>query len=546
MVLAIVFAFVAGLITAVSPCVLPVLPIVLGGGVVDRRRRPSAIIAGLASCFLVSILFAAWVLGKLGLPNDLLRNISIGLLFALALTLIVPRVGVLVERPLSRLSRGPSSDLGGGFLLGCALGFVFVPCGGPAIGFVTASAATSDFGSKTIAVALAYTVGVSLVLLAIAIGGRRVSKGLRMGVERLRTVFGVVLAGAALALVFNLDVKLQTRLPNWTNFLQNHTEASASGKDAFKRGTNLTERTPARTPAAAGSLPDFGPAPNFAGIDGWLNSRPLTIGKLRGKVVLIDFWTYSCINCLRTLPHVEAWDRTYRKDGLVIVGVHTPEFAFESVPSNVRAAVKRLGVRYPVALDNRYGTWTAYGNQYWPAKYLIDRQGNVRYAHFGEGSYGVTEQNIRRLLGETPGAPASSRLADLTPTELLTPESYLGSERLARYAGSPLHEGKVGDYTFPATLGQNQLAYAGRLQLDPQRIVAVQDARLRLRFHAQRVFLVLGGKGTVQVLVNGAPKRTVRVTQDRLYTLVDRTRTQDALLELRFSPGVEAYAFTFG
>jgi cytochrome c biogenesis protein CcdA/thiol-disulfide isomerase/thioredoxin len=546
MALAIVFAFLAGLITAVSPCVLPVLPIVLGGGIGENRRRPYAIIAGLASCFLVSVLFAAWALDKVGLPKDLLRNVSIGLLFLLAATLVVPQVGLLIERPLARLSRGPSSDLGGGFVLGCALGFVFVPCGGPAIGFVTSSAASSNFGFKTIAVAVAYTVGVSLVLLAIAMGGRRVSTRLRTGVERLRVAFGVVLAAAAFALIFNLDTKLQTWLPDWTHFLQKHTEASPSGRKAYQRGTNVKDRKPAAQTASTVALPDYGPAPDFAGVDEWINSNPLTMQQLRGKVVLIDFWTYSCINCLRALPHVEAWDRLYRKEGLVIVGVHTPEFAFEAVPSNVRAAVKRLGVRYPVALDSRYGTWNAYGNQYWPADYLIDREGNVRSGEFGEGHYDLTEKNIRLLLGETPGAPASAQLADMTPTEKLTPESYLGSEQLARYAGSPLHDGKVGDYTFPATLGQNQLAYSGRLKLEPQRIVAVKDARLRLHFHARKVFLVLGGKGSVQVLVNGVPEKPVRVTADRLYTLVDGTMTRDALLELRFSPGVESYAFTFG
>ncbi len=546
MVLAIVFAFLAGLITAVSPCVLPVLPIVLGGGVGENRRRPYAIIAGLATCFLVSILFAAWVLDKLGLPKDLLRNISIGLLFLLAATLVVPQVGTLIERPLARLSRGPKSGLGGGFLLGCALGFVFVPCGGPAIGFVTSSAASSDFGLKTIAVSVAYTVGVSLVLLAVALGGRGVSTRLRAGLERFRVAFGVVLAAAAFALIFNLDTKLQTWLPDYTHFLQKHTEASASGRDAYKRTKNVTERTAVRTPAAAGGLPDYGFAPDFTGISGWVNSPPLTIKELRGKVVLIDFWTYSCINCLRTLPHVEAWDRMYRKDGLVIVGVHTPEFAFEAVPSNVRSAVKRLGVRYPVALDNKYGTWTAFGNQYWPAKYLIDRNGHVRYAHFGEGKYEFTERQIRRLLGEQPAAPASAGLRDLTPTGPLTPESYLGYQRIARYAGSPLHEGKVGDYSFPQDLAQDELAYSGRLRLEPERLVAVRDARLRLHFYAAKVFLVLGGKGTVQVLVDGQPERTVLVTQDRLYTLVNGTKARDGLLELRFSPGVEAYAFTFG
>ncbi|MDP9294345.1 MAG: cytochrome c biogenesis protein/redoxin, partial [Actinomycetota bacterium] len=321
MALAIVFAFLAGLITAVSPCVLPVLPIVLGGGVGESKRRPYAIIAGLASCFLVSILFAAWVLDKLGLPKDLLRNISIGLLFLLAATLVVPQAGALIERPLARLSRGPKNDLGGGFLLGCALGFVFVPCGGPAIGFVTSSAASSDFGLKTISVSVAYTVGVSLVLLAIAIGGRTVSTRLRAGLERFRIAFGVVLAAAAFALIFNLDTKLQTWLPDYTRFLQKHTEASASGRDAYQRGQNVADPKLARTPAAAGGLPDYGLAPDFAGIAGWVNSPPLTIKELRGKVVLIDFWTYSCINCLRTLPHLEAWDQAYRKAGLTIVGV---------------------------------------------------------------------------------------------------------------------------------------------------------------------------------------------------------------------------------
>ena len=404
MVLAIVFAFVAGVITAVSPCVLPVLPIVFAGGAGENRRRPFAIIAGLAVTFLVSILFAAWLLDALGLPKDLLRNVSIAMLFLLAATLIFPQFGVWIERPLSRLSRRPSGDLGGGFLLGCALGFVFVPCGGPAIGFVTISASTHEFGFKTIVVAVAYTLGLSVVLLAIAIGGRRASNALRVGVQRFRVAFGAILAASAFALIFNLDTKVQTWLPNWTQFLQNRTEASASGRKAFERTTNVTERRPASAAAVGStSLPDYGPAPDFAAIDLWLNSKPLTMAGLRGKVVLVDFWTYSCINCLRTLPHVEAWDRLYRKDGLVIVGVHTPEFAFEHVPSNVRAAVKRLGIHYPVAIDNRYGTWTAYGNQYWPAKYLIDRNGHVRYAHFGEGNYDVTEENIRSLLGEKLG-----------------------------------------------------------------------------------------------------------------------------------------------
>ena len=539
-------AFVAGVITAVSPCVLPVLPIVLAGGSTGDGRRPLAIVAGLVASFTTFTLSAAALLDALGLPEDFLRNAAIALVFVLAATLLVPQLGVLLERPFAFLTRRRGGDLGGGFLLGVSLGLVFVPCAGPVLATITVLAAQHRVGLDAVLLTLAYSIGAGAVLLAIALGGQRISQRLRASTRTLRRVAGIVLAASAVAIAFNLDTTLQTHLGSYSSALQRHVEDTSYARKhlaSLRGGGSALAATPR---ASAGKLPDYGAAPDFLGIADWLNSPPLSITDLRGKVVLVDFWTYSCINCLRTLPHLKAWYAAYHPAGLEIVGVHTPEFAFEYVPSNVRAAVKRLSVRYPVALDNHYGTWTAYGNQYWPAKYLIDRRGNIRYAHFGEGNYDVTERNIRRLLGETPGAPASAQLADMTPTEQLTPESYLGSQRLARYAGSPLHDGKVADYTFPATLGQNQLAYSGRLRLEPQRIVAVKDARLRLHFHAQKVFLVLGGKGTMQVLVNGLRERRVRITQDQLYTLVDGTTTRDALLELRFSPGIEAYAFTFG
>jgi cytochrome c biogenesis protein CcdA/thiol-disulfide isomerase/thioredoxin len=539
MALAVVLAFAAGLVTAVSPCVLPVLPIVLAGGVGENRRRPFAIIAGLAISFFVSILFATWILDKLSLPEDLLRSVSIGLLFLIAVILIVPRVGEWIERPLSRLSRRPSGDLGGGFVLGCALGFVFVPCAGVALAYVTTSAASSDFGLKTFLVAIAYIVGFSAVLLAIALGGQAMGRRFRAGMERFRIAFGVIIGAVALALVFHLDDQLVK--VNWPG-----SDLLGKGADQFQRERNVVKDNEAPLATADPGLPDYGQAPDFVGIDRWLNGHALTMSELRGKVVLVDFWTYSCINCLRTLPHVEAWDRLYRKDGLVIVGVHTPEFSFEHVPSNVQAAVRRLGVDYPVALDNDYGTWNAYGNQYWPAKYLIDRNGHVRYAHFGEGDYDITEENIRTLLGEQPATPAANRLRDLTPSGPITPESYLGFERIDRFTGSKIYPDKEATYAFPAGLGRDDFAYAGRWTVHAQRIVAGKDARLRLRYYARKVFLVLGGKGTVQVLVDGQPHSVVHVNGDRLYTLVDRKSIDDATLELRFSPGVSAYAFTFG
>jgi cytochrome c biogenesis protein CcdA/thiol-disulfide isomerase/thioredoxin len=536
--------FVAGLVTAVSPCVLPVLPILLAGGASGGRRKPFAIVGGLVLSFSVFTLFAAWALDALGLPKDLLRNIAIALLFVIAVSLIVPQIGVLIERPFQRLARAPAGDLGGGFLLGLSLGLVFVPCAGPVLAAITVQAATLEFGWRTVLLTFAYALGAAVPMLVVAMGGQQF---LRPRAQKVRAALGIVVALATLAIVFDVDTRLQTWLSDYTNALQKPVERSGLAKRELRKLTHSGGGVAraANVQPGTGALPDFGPAPDFLAIQSWINSSPLTIHELRGKVVLVDFWTYSCINCLRTLPHVEAWDRLYRKDGLVIVGVHTPEFAFEHVPSNVRAAVKRLGIHYPVALDNEYGTWTAYQNEYWPAKYLIDRTGHVRFAHFGEGEYDTTERNIRVLLGEHPGAPAAAKLRDTTPFGPLTPESYLGYERLARYTGSKLHPDQMAAYELPKTLGQHDLAYGGHWRVEAQRIVAGPGARLLLHFLARKVYLVLGGKGRVQVLVERKPVKTVAVTEDKLYQLVSG-KLRDATLELRFTPSVSAYAFTFG
>jgi thiol-disulfide isomerase/thioredoxin len=260
--------------------------------------------------------------------------------------------------------------------------------------------------------------------------------------------------------------------------------------------------------------------------------------------VLVDFWTYSCINCLRTLPYLKSWDARYRKDGLVVVGVHSPEFAFEHSLGNVRAAVKRLGITYPVALDNDYATWTAYRNQYWPADYLIDRSGRIRDVHFGEGAYAQTERDIRRLLATR--LPKALDQPDRTPTELRTPESYLGFQRIGNYDGSPLHTGRAAQYRFPATLLKDSFAYGGTWTVAVDRIVAGPDARLRLRFLARSVHLVLTGRGYVHVKLDGRPLPTVHVTADKLYTLATLKHAQEGLLELNLTPKLSAYAFTFG
>jgi cytochrome c biogenesis protein CcdA/thiol-disulfide isomerase/thioredoxin len=536
----------AGFITAISPCVLPVLPIIFAGGATGGRRKPFAIIAGLVLSFSAFTLFGVWLLKRLGLPEDLLRDIAIGLLFLVAATLLFPKVEELVQKPFLRLTRRPSSDLGGGFLLGASLGLVFVPCAGPVLAAITVVGATQDVGARAIVLTLAYAVGAAIPMLLVAFGGRSAMSALRPHAHRIRQGLGVAVALTALAIALNVDRHFQTAVPGYTEALQEQVELSDRAQSELRKVRGET-----RELASSSSLRDFGEAPQLAGLTNWINSDPLTSRKLRGRVVLIDFWTYSCINCLRTLPHVKAWDRTYRNRGLVVLGVHAPEFAFEHVPENVRGAVKRLGIQYPVALDNDLATWKAFENQYWPAKYLIDRRGHLRYYHFGEGEYDTVEERIRTLLGESAGMlPVANRLADQTPQTSLTPESYLGYGRIARFAQfQQLYRDRdrFAQYEFPQReLGRDELAYDGTWRVGPQKIVAGLGARLRLQFTAQKVFLVLGGNGNVRVLLDGKQQRVVRVNGSRLYTLLSFPELREGLLELRFDPGVRGYAFTFG
>ena len=533
--------FVAGIVTAISPCVLPVLPILLAGGA--SGRNPLRIVAGVVASFTVFTLFASWLLSQLGLPQDFLRNLAIVLLFVTAATLLVPRAALLIERPLAFFSRLRPTNVGGGFLLGATLGLVFVPCAGPVLATVTVVAAKNEVGVRAILLTLAYALGAAVPMLAIAFGGREAAASLRRHAQPVRVASGALIALVALALVFHLDDHLAQLTPGYTTFIQNKVEDNTTAKRELEKvrggGTALAA---VKNPSSA--LPDFGIAPPLHADGAWINSPPLTLSQLRGKVVLIDFWTYSCINCLRTLPHLKAWYAAYHSKGLVIIGVHTPEFAFEHVTSNVRAAVKRLGITYPVVQDNDYKTWDNYANQYWPAEYLIDRTGHVRHTHFGEGEYNVTEQLIRKLLDDR--GSAARQVPDLTPTELVTPETYLGSERIQNYIGSTLRPGRPAIYLPAATLPQDDLTYGGTWTIGPQQVVAGPGALLRLHFHANNVYVVLGGRGTVRALVDGKPAGTIHVNAYRLYTVRSSSKIADATLELRFSPGVKGYSFTFG
>jgi cytochrome c biogenesis protein CcdA/thiol-disulfide isomerase/thioredoxin len=539
-------AFVAGIVTAISPCVLPVLPLVLAGGATGGPRRPFAVIAGLVVSFTVFSLTAAALLTALGLPDDLLRNLAIGVVVVVGLALVWPRLGDLLGRPFYALARRQPGDTGGGFVLGLSLGLLFTPCAGPVIAAVATVAATRDLTVGAVLITLAYGLGAGVVLLGVALAARR---GLSLGPVRahapaIRRALGVAVLAVAVLMIYGVDKRLQTQVPEYTRALQSLEEsAAAQGElEDLVGGPGLAEEE---------RLDDFGVAPEFQGIEGWINSEPLTMAALRGKVIVIDFWTYSCINCLRTLPHIRAWDQTYRDDGLVIVGVHTPEFAFEREPGNVRRAVRDHGIEYPVALDPDFATWQAWRNRYWPAKYFVDRNGRIRYAHFGEGGYEESERVIRQLLAEGGDGPlVSEEIDDETPEGAQTPESYLGYRRIDRFVGSRIEPDREASYTIPQFVPLHGLAYGGRWTVQDERIVAGEDARLRLHFKGADVFLVLGTSGgpeTVEVTLDNEPVGTVTVTQDDIYTLARIPgEKRDHQLDLRFSPGTEAYAFTFG
>jgi cytochrome c biogenesis protein CcdA/thiol-disulfide isomerase/thioredoxin len=572
MALLVVFAFLAGAGTALSPCVLPVLPALLSAGATGGRRRPLGIVTGLAITFTVTIVGLATVVDGVGLGDSITRTIAIVALFGFGIAIAVPAVGDRLEAPLSRLARfGPRSGGRGfwsGILVGGALGFVYAPCAGPILAAVVSVSAASG---HTIAVGLAYSVGSAVVLLVLALAGRTVADRVRRAGRgpTLQRVLGGVMVATALAMALQLDVSFQSAIADHLPAaVVNPTRSLEESHAVAKRLDDL--RRPSQFARAArpdSPLKDYGAAPDFTGNERWFNTpgnRPLKLAGLRGHVVLIDFWTYTCINCLRTLPHLTAWDETYRRAGLTIVGVHSPEFDFEKNASNVAAAIGREGIRYPVAQDNAMATWDAWGNQYWPAEYLIDARGHVRHVNFGEGDYDGTEAAIRSLLREAGaqdlGGDARPRRS-FDPAARATPETYLGAARAERYT-TPVALGTVNYSPTPDDrLGQNEFTLGGRWTISDEAARAGAGATLTGRVTGKDVYLVLSppvrGTGTVQVALDGHPipaaaagrdvhGGTVTVTNQRLYHLVSRPKLENHVLSLRFSDGTAGYAFTFG
>jgi len=561
----VLIGIVAGFLAGISPCILPVLPVVLVAGASAPAgtetpqgppraglARSLAVIGGLVLSFSIIVLAGSEILSLLHLPQDALRDAGIALLAVVGLGYLIPPLGRLLERPFARVRTRQPSGRTGGFLLGLAIGVVYVPCAGPVLAALAVVGATHRVGLTAVILTAAFAVGTAVPLLAVALAGGQLTSrigAIRRKAPQLRLIGGVVLVIMAVVISTNALAGLQRDVPGYADALQ----GSAKVRDQLNALTGVKHTTLSSCNSSATTLVNCGPAPNFTGITAWLNTpggKPLSLSELRGKVVLVDFWTYSCINCQRTLPHVETWYKDYAKDGFVVVGVHTPEFAFEHVVSNVRAQAAALGVRYPVAVDDNYATWNAYDNEYWPADYLIDAQGNVRSVHFGEGGYSTTEQLIRQLLQAahpTVSLPPPSDVPNLTPTGELSPETYVGYQRLQYLDPDDAVEGSPAVYHFPATLPLGALGLAGTWTDNSEEATAGTGAEMELGFLAQDVYLVLSGKGTLDVSIDGHHTQTIDVSGvPRLYTLYQAGSATQGTLQLHASPGIEAYDFTFG
>ncbi|HEY1510852.1 MAG TPA: redoxin family protein [Solirubrobacteraceae bacterium] len=594
MLLLMLFALIAGAGTAITPCVLPVLPALLSASAAGGRRRPLGIVVGLAATFTIAIVALAQLVNGVGLASGAARTLAIVVLIGFGLILLIPDVAARVQAPLSRLARFGPKTRGDGFWsgvgVGGALGFVCAPCAGPILAAVTSVSAVSGATVRIIAVALSYTIGLSAVLLVYATGGRIVIDRIRRSARGhvVERTLGVVLIATGVLMAANVDVRFEEALAKNQNlpaFLLDPTSSLENSKAVQNRLASLRpesqfakrQREAAATPvpATAGvsipgvktpSLPDLGQAPDFVDTQRWFNTpggAPQSLAALSGHVVLVDFWTYTCINCIRTLPFVEGLYKHYHRYGLDIVGVETPEFTFEQNASNVSQAVKSDGITYPVVQDNQYGTWSAYQNQYWPAEYLVDAKGEVRHTQFGEGNYKEDEAAVRQLLYEAGARklPPPMTAHAVMPSRLLaTPETYLDDQHSQGFA-APLKSG-VRPYSGATNLQLNEFALKGIWWVTGQSATPVgKPATISGRVQAAHVYLVMTSAGNTprmgRVLLNGRPisaaqsgadvhNGIVTVRGQRLYSLVSLPSDREFELTVQLPPNVSAYDFTFG
>ena len=561
MVSLVLIGLLGGLITGISPCILPVLPVIfLSGGAQGARAqgedgapaasrwRPYLVVAGLVISFTTFTLLGSTLLNLLHLPQDIIRWTGIVLLALIGIGMIVPKVMEIMERPFARFQRAGSSNPSNGFLLGLVLGAAYVPCAGPVLAAVSVAGSTGQIGADTVALAISFGLGTAVPLLAFALAGRRLTERLqafRRRQKAVRVTAGAVMLALSVALVLNLPAALQRALPDYTASLQ-------AGTDAVLHGGGMGVGEGGKCVDGADQLAHCGPLPRVDGISAWLNTpgeQPLADADRAGKVTLLDFWAYSCINCQRSIPGIQKLHETYGALGLQVIGVHSPEYAFEKEVDNVRGGAADLGITYPVAVDSDLATWRNFDNHYWPAHYLADSAGELRQVKFGEGGEATTEKLVRELLREADPdvqlpAPVFS---DDEPAVSgpRTPETYLGSARVTNVAGR-LTEG-TSSYSFPETQDADTFSLDGAWNVTAQSISPDGGAaRLRLRYQGKQVNLVASGEGDI-TYTTGGEKRTVHVSGvPNSIELVSTEETQEGTLDLEASEGLSLYSFTFG
>jgi len=573
MIVLMLFSFLAGFVTILAPCIWPLLPIVLSASSGSGKQRPLGITIGVMTSFTVFTLSISYLEKFFHLDANIFRLLAVIIIGLLGISMMIPALGTSFENfvnqilsPFQNKLKKQGTGFGAGYTTGFSIGLVWAPCAGPILATIATLAATQAVDTRVVLVTLAYVVGLGIPLFIFSLMGSRIFGKMRQVTKYtgvVQQLFGFIMIVAALLIYTNYDKVIQVKVlglfPSYGNFLNkvenNDVVAKQLGNLRGQKGSILHETE---------GLSDMGQAPDFTGISQWLNSNPLTMSELRGKVVLVDFWTYSCVNCVRTLPHVTGWYEKYKNNNFVIVGVHTPEFAFEKEANNVQNALHEFNINYPVALDNNYGTWQAYKNEYWPAEYLIDAKGHIRHTHFGEGHYEQMELAIRQLLAES-GQKLDGEVGtneDTTPHYDRTPETYLGMARIERFASNEKSRLGEQNYTHPAVLARDHFAYEGVWDITNESAKPKKGSALVFHFKAGKAFLVIGPgvKGNqIKVLIDGKPidelmagadvkNGVIILDEERLYNLVDlKGKVENHLLRLEFdNNGILVYAFTFG
>lgn len=575
MILLITFAFLAGIVTILSPCILPILPIVLSstiGGQEIGKSRPFGVVVGFVLSFTFFTLFLSTIVRLSGISADVLRLVSVFVIAGFGASLLIPQFQVLVERLFSKLAGFmPTSQnrpgFSGGLLIGLSVGLLWTPCVGPILASVISLAITGAVSFDAFIITLAYSLGTAIVMFLIMLGGQSTLKKvpwLLANTARIQKAFGILMIVTSIGILNNVDRKFQTfileKFPQYGVGLTKFEDIEPIKKQLEKLGGKEIKKEDMGKPMFNLLSPKGTKAPEIIPGGVWFNSGPITLEQLKGKVVIVDFWTYTCINCQRTFPYLRKWWEKYKDKGLVIIGVHSPEFEFEKSERNLGQAIKDFKLPYPIVQDNNFDTWRVYNNRYWPAKYFIDKEGYIRYSHFGEGAYDESEKVIQELLKETGAKDVSSEINN--PSYQIyakTPEIYLGYERISNFASPErISENTLATYTTPTNLRNNSVSFDGQWMVMDEYANPQNGAKLSLNFESKEVFLVMrtsGSPARVKVYIDdkmqyfGIDNQNgfVTVDTDRLYKLIMLPSAERHTVRLEFEDGnAQLFAFTFG